>query len=428
MKAATSQFALSGLAALLLLSIVGVIVLSRLGNSEAIRDARTVTRVVGNGVIEPNLTDALVAGDRAALARMDEIVRDRVLADPVVRVKIWTADGRIVYSDEPRLIGFSYSLGDEELEALEAGGVAAEKVSQFTDPENRYENGFGDLLEVYLPLKTPGGQILLFETYQRFGSVASGGRRVWLAFAPAALAALVLLWLVQVPLAWSMARRLEAGRQEREALLRRAIEASDTERRRIASDLHDSVVQDMAGISYSLSAAADLATDAPNGLAGILSKAAADTRHCVRRVRTLLLQIYPPNLHSVGLEAAMADLLAPLAARGIEAHAEIPERLSLDREVEALLFRAAQEGIRNVLAHSEASTVEVRVTAENGRVTLVVADDGRGFSPHEAERRLTEGHLGLRLLGELAADASGKLDVQSEEGHGTRLTLEVPAT
>ena len=70
------------------------------------------------------------------------------------------------------------------------------------------------------------------------------------------LGALILLALIQLPLAWQLARRVRRTQDEREKLLRHAIEASDVERRRIARDLHDGVVQDLAAVSYSLSAAA----------------------------------------------------------------------------------------------------------------------------------------------------------------------------
>ncbi len=74
-------------------------------------------------------------------------------------------------------------------------------------------------------------------------------------FAALLLGSLVVLWVVQVPLASRLDRRLRRTQAEREALLVRAVEASDDERRRIAAELHDGPVQDLAGISYSLSAA-----------------------------------------------------------------------------------------------------------------------------------------------------------------------------
>ena len=114
-----------------------------------------------------------------------------------------------------------------------------------------------------------------------------------------------------------MARQLRKGQEEREQLLMRAIDASDAERRRIAGDLHDGVVQDLAGLSFSLAAASDRA--AQRGAvesSEILDRAAASARRAVRQMRSLLVDIYPPNLHTVGLESALRDLLSPAAGAG----------------------------------------------------------------------------------------------------------------
>src|SRR4051794_22301822 len=108
--AALTQFAVAGVVAVALLALVGGAVLRNNGTTEAIKDAKRVTGLVGVGIVEPELTDGLLRGDPRAIARVDRIVRRRVLRDPVVRVKIWAPDGRIIYSDEPRLIGQRYHL------------------------------------------------------------------------------------------------------------------------------------------------------------------------------------------------------------------------------------------------------------------------------------------------------------------------------
>ena len=170
-------------------------------------------------------------------------------------MKIWDGNGKILYSDEPRLIGETYELGAEERASLTSGGIEA-GVSDLSKAENRYERSSGKLLEVYLPIRTPAGTTLLFEAYYRYSLVEHIGSRLWRSFAPIALGALLMLELVQIPIAWSLAHRLRLRLQERELLLHRALEASDVERRQIASDLHDGAVQDLAGVAYGLSAAA----------------------------------------------------------------------------------------------------------------------------------------------------------------------------
>ncbi len=426
-RGAVVQFAASGLVVLVLLGGAAVLVLRQEGRDESIRDARTLTQALGSGVVEQSLDDRLLLGDEQAVAQLDRVVRRGVLSDQVVRVKIWSRDGRAIYSDEPRLIGSVYPLGEDELAALDSGATEAE-LSDLTKPENRFERSYDELLEVYLPIVTPGGERVLFETYQPFDSITASGRRIWLQFTPALILALVLLWLIQLPLALSLARRVRESQRERESLLRQAIESSDTERRRIAADLHDGVVQDLAGISYGLSAAADrIPPEEASGLAATLRSAATATRQSMRRLRSLLVEIYPPNLQTVGLAAAIADLAAPLTAAGAEVRIDIPAELRLREPVEALLYRGAQEALRNVAKHAGAATVAVRVEQENGVVWLQVDDDGQGFSPEALEERQAGGHLGLRLLGDLAERAGGSLDVATRPGQGTSLRLEVPA-
>jgi signal transduction histidine kinase len=291
-------------------------------------------------------------------------------------------------------------------------------VSDLARPENRFERRYGKLLEVYLPIRDRNGRPLLFEAYQRYSSVAASGRHLWLAFAPAIAGVLILLWLVQMPLAFRMARRIRRGQEEREALLRRAIEASDVERRRVARDLHDGAVQSLAGVSYALSAAAERT----NGeAADTMHEAAADTRRTIRELRTLLVDIYPPDLHRTGLGQALRDLVAPLPRRGISTNVDVDDGQSLPPEVEAFLFRCAQEAIRNVVAHSHASHVDVRL-ALNGGAELTIADDGRGFDVVEAP----DGHFGLRLLRDLARDAGARVDVESAPARGTMVRVEAP--
>ncbi len=425
MAGAVTKFALAGLAALAVFLVGSIVVLRDLGRSEAVRDARQFAVLTGQGIVEPALRDGLVAGDPGALSAVDRIVQERVLGERIVRVKIWTRDGRIVYSDEPRLVGATYPLDESKLDVLESGGTRAE-LSDLSGPENRFERGEGKLYEVYLGIRAPDGTPLVFETYQRADEVTSTGRRIWLPFAALLLVCLLLLWLTQVPLAWRLGRRLETSQHERERLLQRSLEASADERRRIAGDLHDGVVQDLAGISYSLAAAAER-SDAPSPeLRATLDEAAVGTRDSMRRIRSLIVEIHPPNLRAAGLEAAVRDLLAPLHARGVETSLDVETGLDLTDDVELLVYRAAGEALRNVERHARASRVAVRVDSHEGSTRLVVRDDGRGFTSGERDRRREEGHVGLSLLEELAGRIGGSLDVSSAPGAGTTFTLEAP--
>ncbi|HEV8687273.1 MAG TPA: sensor histidine kinase [Gaiellaceae bacterium] len=419
---AVAQFAVSALAAVVLLGAASVELMQRVGTDEAINNAKEVTAFAGQGIVEPYVTPALERGNKHAIKNIDDVVRSRVLNDRLVRVKIWTRDGHILYSDALALIGDQYPLDKEDLAAFD-GGVEAE-VSDLTARENKYERRYGKLLEVYLPIHDEKGRTFLFEGYLRFSSVSASGRRLWLKFAPAILGVLLLLYVVQMPLAWRLARRLREGQKERERLLRHAIESSELERRRIAQELHDGAVQNLAGVSYSLAAVADKLDDNEADRVQVAVRdAAAETRRTIRELRSLLVDLYPPDLHRAGLAAALRDLVARLSERGIEVQLDLGEEMRLPPQVEALFFRVAQEGVRNALAHADAQHVDVRMRVYEQRAVFELEDDGRGFAP---EAEAPGGHIGLRVLGDLARDAGGRLDVRSAPGRGTTLHVEAP--
>jgi signal transduction histidine kinase len=407
------QYALASLAGVVLLGVIAAAVLRHQTRDEAIREAKDLTRLAGR-VAEPSLTSGLYRSDPASLARVRAALETSVLHEPVVRVKIWTAGGRILWSDDDRLVGKVFPLGEEELAAMRAGRTNAE-VSDLKAPENRYERNYEKLLEVYLPVRGPDGRRLLFETYSRFSSITQSGRRQARSLVLPLVGALVLLWLGTLPLAWRLARRLQQRQSEREELLQRAIDAQDTERRRIASALHDDVVQDVAGLGFSLSAAA-ARNPSPE-----LSDAADQARQTMRKLRSALVDIYPPSLQRAGLQAAIDDLTSSLDA---EVDVDVPASTGLAPDKEALIFRTVQEGLRNVAKHANARHVSIRVEVADGHARASIRDDGRGFTRNGSEDR---DHMGLSLLTDLAAEAGGQLTIESEPDAGTLLAVDLPA-
>jgi two-component system, NarL family, sensor kinase len=422
---AVAQFAVSGLIAVAVLGFIAVKLLEKTGRDEAIRDAEQVAQLAGEGVIRPALTPGILTGDADAIARLDAVVHDSLLRNDLIRVKLWDADGRILYSDEHRLIGSRYDLGEEEIEALH-GSLTDAEISDLGEPENRFERPQGKLLEVYHGIEGPRETPMLFEVYLRYSSIAASGERLWQRFAPALIITLILLELAQVPLAYSLARRVRRGQEDRVRLLRQAIAASELERGRIAADLHDGAVQNLAGVSYSLSAAAgDLQGGDRDSAVAAIEEAARETRRSIRDLRTLLVDIYPADLHRTGLAAALGDLVSRAGTQGVEAKVDVDEHLRLPADAEALLYRGAQEAVRNALAHAGASHLALSVVAENGVARLEVRDDGRGFDPGAGG---PAGPFGLRVLADLAENARGSLDVTSSPGAGTTVRLEVPTT
>lgn len=422
--AAVARFMLGSLAAIGVIVVGGFFALRSVAIDDAQGDTRERVQAEGRLVAAAGLRNGIVRGDRAAIRRLDDVVLGQILDGAIVRVKLWSESGRILYSDEHALIGKRYGLGDDEL-ALFSTGAARAELSDLSKPENRYERPQGKLLEAHTTIRTPNGTKVLFEIYQRFSSVNASGTRLLGALAPPLIGGLVVLVLFQVPLAWSMARRLQRGHRERETLLASAVEASTQERRRIAADLHDGVAQDLAGVAFGLAPlAAEAGRRGRHVEAGILREATATLRQGVRALRTMLVEIHPPNLESAGLQVALSDLLSPLEASGIATSLEVDETPGGD---DALVYRVAREAVRNARIHGQPASVRVSVTRPSSSVTrVVVTDDGRGFEPEARERRVAEGHLGLTLLEGIVAQADGALAVRSSPGAGTTVDLELP--
>jgi signal transduction histidine kinase len=423
---AVSRFMIGSLVAIAVVLVGGFFSLRNIAITQAESDTRDRVRVEGN-LVETALQDSLLRNDLNARLQINNLVEGKILNKSVMRVKIWTRSGQILYSDDPRLINRRFTLGKDEQALFDTGGVEAE-LSDLSKPENRYERDNGKLLEAHTVIRTPDGTPLLFEIYQRFDSVSQNAGHLLRAFAPPLLGGLAVLLLFQGPLAWSMARRLQRNHRERELLLASAIEASAQERRRIAADLHDGVVQDIAGVAFGLAPLAEEATrrDAPEE-AQALRDAVGRLRQGVRGLRTLLVEIHPPTLESAGLEAALHDLLSPLVASGIVTELYVADSAAAGSPRDPLIYRAAREAVRNAQAHADATRVCVEVSNPTPSTTrLVVSDDGRGFAPGDRARRQADGHVGLTLLEGLVEQVDGRVSVTSEPGEGTRLELEVP--
>ncbi len=201
------------------------------------------------------------------------------------------------------------------------------------------------------------------------------------------------------------------------------MDASDAERRRIARDLHDSVVQDLAGTAFSVSAVARnpaTAEDSRETLEG----AGTSLRTSLTSLRSLLAEIHPPDLHAEGLAAALSDLTAPAGAAGMQASVSVEGAETASNEKAALVWRVAQEAVRNAIRHSGASTLAVTVRGDGERLTLEVVDDGVGFDPAGVRDPHSYGLRGLRSL---VADSGGTLEVRSSPGEGTTVRMEVEA-
>lgn len=424
-----------GLVALLVMGLVGalgVVVARRVAEREAISGATQTTGLLAEAVVTPALDDNLISDSPdEARADLDAVVRAQMLGLSIVRVKLRTPDGLVVYSDEPALVGQAFPLDSEESAALATPAVRAE-ISDLDEPENLYERGQGELLEVQRPVWTPSGQPLLLETYTAYAPIAERTGQLWRGFAGIMVASQLLLVSLLLPLVWALLDRVRKGQRHRESLLQHAVDASAEERRRIAGALHDGVVQELVATSYAVSAGAEEADSrGERALASRLRGAATTVRAGIGGLRSLLVDIYPPNLRTAGLVAALTDLAASMRTRDIDVRLDLPPEsrpVRLDADGEQLVFRVAQECLRNAARHAVATRVELRLSDNGEHVVLEVSDNGVGFDVDVVRGSGPHGHFGVRVLPDLANQAGATLRLSTALGRGTRWRLEVVAT
>ena len=393
----------------------------QLAEREVLGNVRDMNEVFTHALVEP-VSDRLLVGDPDALAVLDDAVRAHLLPDtPVERVKLWDGDGRIVYSDEQDLVGQRFPLSGDQLEVLRTRESSTE-VSDLSADENRLERGEGTrLLEVYSAAVTDSGEVLLVESYVRYDVLQQREREVMASVTGVGLLGLGLFAVSQL---WLASANLRWLQRERARLAQHGAEIVEEQRRQMARDLHDGVVQDLVGAAYLVNGgAARLRAVDRADAAEALHGAEVSIRTSIRSLRSLLVDLHPPTLQSSGLRAALTDLVAPLQARGVDVRLDLPEDLGLPEHLEATLHRAAQEALRNAARNGRATEITVCIRRLADSVELTVRDDGTGFDP---TRPLPDGHLGLRGLADEAATLGGMLEVTSAPGRGTSLRLVLP--
>jgi signal transduction histidine kinase len=393
----------------------------RAARSEAIADARITTEVLAHSVAEPAMPSGLVDGDPGAIDRFDRGVLDRLLVGDVRRIKIWRGDGTVVYSDETQLIGQRFGLDEEQASVLNSGDTEG-GLSDLRRRENEFEAEEEDgLLEVYTRIESPEGKPLLFEAYYSVETVQERSAEILTPFRRVTAGALLALLLLGVPLLGVLTLRLTRASRARERLMQRAVESSEAERRRIARDLHDGVVQELAGTAFAVSGTAR-ETSVPPEVREELDGVGQSLRRSLRQLRSLLVEIHPPGLTAAGLGAALEDLTSSAASEGIATSVSVTGVEGAPDHVVTLVWRVAQEAIRNAVRHGQPSELSVSVQGDDRQVRLTVRDDGVGFDPAAAR---AEGSYGLRGLQSLVEDGGGRVQVDSRPGAGTTLRMVV---
>ena len=336
--------------------------------------------------------------------RLRELIHARIVA-----IALQTPDGlriEAVASGEPNdllhdVIPYATKVG-----AVLARGRSERVDSVLDDPEVVQEvaRHFGARTGIYVPLVTRDGTIGIAFAHDHDGRdprFSSADLRLAEHFSQRAAVA------------------VDLSRRVRRDSLRRVIEGQETERRRLARELHDETGQALTSVLLGLKAVEN-ADDVPAALAQLRELVVAT----LQDVRRLAVELRPKALDDFGLVAAVDRLVQTFVeATGIavDFESQLGEE-RLPSEVETTLYRIVQESLTNIAKHAGARRVSVLLVRRGGSATALIEDDGHGFDKEDELR----GGIGLSGMRERIALLDGRLTIESHHGSGTSLIAEVP--
>jgi signal transduction histidine kinase len=246
---------------------------------------------------------------------------------------------------------------------------------------------------------------------------------LWLLGVTAGILLAVMMWVVV------LGRRL----REQMTIIRQKLRSSAVleERNRIARELHDTLEQELAGITMQLDLAVDCFRQAPGVAQHALETARDMSRHSMVEARRSVWDLRCQLLEDGDLVSALAQIVEPLVPRE-QTKVDFKVQGSpvrLPGPVEMNLLRIGQEAVANAVKHGHAGQVSIELRYTIGSVRIAVSDDGQGFAARQAS---PAGHFGLLDMRERAQSMGSYLRVESEPGRGTRIALEIllptPAT
>ncbi len=211
---------------------------------------------------------------------------------------------------------------------------------------------------------------------------------------------------------------------------RRLLTEREQERKHLARELHDQVIQDLLGVNYQFEEIEDAAEALSAALKDELLDAHERIRTLVDDLRRICGDLRPPTIDSLGLGAALQSYTHDWSARtGIAITLDLPPNLArLPEALELSIFRIVQEGLSNVRKHAQAGAVKVRLKHTSPRMLMVsIADNGRGLTnSFDLSALSAEGHYGLLGISERVALLGGRLKLQNQPDAGLLLEVEIP--
>lgn len=376
---------------------------------------------------------------------INALLQDTPLGRQLVIFKVWSAQGKVVYSADASEVGHVFPVEAGLSKAL-GGQVTAEITDLQQKAENIAERQPGlELLEIYSPVRLRGTDrvIGVMEFYQSVTDlkveVAKAQQETWFVFAAAGIVMYLLLALFvrrasdtiehqQTELSAQMVE-LRAMHERVRRAAARTTALNERFLRRVSADLHDGPVQELALALFRVD---DLTAEAPAGEPNSCEHEKAlpvigdHLRHAIDEVRVISSGLGVPELEKLTLEETLR--------RAVRAHerrtktrvavetGSLPEAMPIS--IKITIYRVVQEGLNNAYRHADGISQRVQLHAEGEDLLLQVSDKGPGFSGKvESEE---ETHLGLIGMRERVESLGGSFRVESGPGAGTCISARLP--
>jgi signal transduction histidine kinase len=442
------SFALLSLFAIGLIGIVSGIAISRFLASHMLQRDAVVTMEFIQSIAqaeEPELSfnrpELLI--DEEGLGEL--FVHIAKIPD-VVRANVYTPNRSIVWSTDKTLVGKRFEFNPELQRAL-TGQLVFELVSRgerhHKEEHNFFANDITDFVEFYIPIwNVPRTAVVgVAEVYKvpraLFRAMEKGKQLVWIsAVAGGLFLYLALFWIVR------RASNVIRGQQEQlaqdvddhklaeeilkksESKLRdlssRLLTAQEQERKRIASELHDGIGQNLSAIKFNVESGCARAASVECGAQRY--RLVAKIQETMEEVRRISMDLRPSILDDLGILATLDWFCREF--QEVYPHVEIIKRVELREDqipepLKIVVYRIVQEALNNVAKHANADQACLNLLGEEGAIMLRIRDNGKGFN---VERPLPrDGHksLGLRSMIERAELSGGRLSVKSNPSQGT---------
>lgn len=425
-RVALVRFVLLSFVTLVALGAVTVLASRRIAAEEALRHSRVRAEAIAASIAAPLVDSRVRVGEREAMEVLDKAMRDRIRYGSVSHIVLWDVEGRILWAEDGSAVGDVYPLSPRQRAITRDGGtVIQDEESDDREPHPGRDAGEDHLHEIYVGAVDADGVPFLFEAYLPQERLDEDYRAIIAHLMPISLGMLLLLQLANLPLALSLARRIDRSNAHRRAILQRSLSSWHEERRGLAQSLHDGVIQDLSAMSYALPAVVD---QLPEGDQTKEARAVGERMsdilvRSLAALRATTLDLAPAQLDGSGIVTALESLRDQSVGRGLGVTLDVAPDLDLGETSSGLVYRVVREGLRNVEKHARARSAIVSVRRRDDQVEVVLSDDGQGLPAEPTD----EGHLGLRLHAQLVRDVGGTLTVSTNAQGGVTLRAVVPA-